>query len=50
MTPLYPAVPAGTPAVQPDKPKEQPSAAEAPEQRDLFARAQRRKLPEGQLV
>ena len=41
-----PIPPAGIPAVQLDKPKEQPSAAEGPEQRDLFARAQRRKLPD----
>lgn len=46
MTPPDPAVPAGTPIVQPDKPKEQPSAAEAPEQRNSFAHAQRRKLPD----
>jgi len=46
MTPPDPAVPAGTPVVQPDKPKEQPSAAEAPEQRNSFAHAQRRKLPD----
>jgi ribonucleoside-diphosphate reductase alpha chain len=38
--------PAGIPVLQPDKPKEQSSAAELPEQRDLFARAQRRKLPD----
>ena len=41
-----PVPPAGIPAVQLDKPKEQPSAAEGPEQRDLFAGAQRRKLPD----
>ncbi len=35
-----------TPVVQPERPKEQPSAAQSPEQRDLFARAQRRKLPD----
>src|SRR6266581_4736305 len=35
-----------TPVVQPERPKEQPSAAQCPEQRDLFARAQRRKLPD----
>lgn len=41
-----PVPPAGIPAVQLDKPKEQPPAAEGPEQRDLFAGAQRRKLPD----
>ena len=33
-----------TPVIQQENPKEQASSAEAPEQRDLFARAQRRKL------
>lgn len=35
-----------SPVVQPEKPKEQPHVPEAAEQRDLFARAQRRKLPD----
>ena len=38
--------PVGVPVVQPDKPKEQPSAAEAAEQRNSFAHAQRHKLPD----
>ncbi len=45
-TPTDPAPLAGIPAVEPEKPKEQLFVAEAPEQRDLFARAQRRKLPD----
>jgi ribonucleoside-diphosphate reductase alpha chain len=36
----------GVPVVEQDRPKEQPSATETPEQRDLFPRAQRRKLPD----
>ena len=39
----------GTPAaavVEQGQPSERPSSSEAPEQRDLFARAQRRKLPD----
>lgn len=35
-----------SPVVQPEKTKEQPHILEASEQRDLFARAQRRKLPD----
>jgi ribonucleoside-diphosphate reductase alpha chain len=34
------------PVVEQNEAKEQPLGAEAPEQRDLFARAQRRKLPD----
>jgi ribonucleoside-diphosphate reductase alpha chain len=41
------AVPSGDiPVVEQEKPKEHASAAEAPKQQDLFARAQRRKLPD----
>src|SRR6266480_5945780 len=41
------AAPSGDiPVVEQEKPKEHASAAEAPEQQDLFARAQRRKLPD----
>lgn len=36
--------PPDSPVVQPEEPKEQPHVPEAAEQRDLFARAQRRKL------
>lgn len=46
VTPTDPMPPSATPVVEQEKQKEQPSAAEAPEQRDLFARAQRRKLPD----
>jgi ribonucleoside-diphosphate reductase alpha chain len=46
ITPLDPVPTAGIPVDKADKPKEQLSAAEAPEQQDLFARAQRRKLPD----
>ncbi len=35
-----------TPVVEQNETNEQPRGAEAPEQRDLFARAQRRKLPD----
>lgn len=35
-----------SPMVQPEEPKEQPHVPEAAEQRDLFVRAQRRKLPD----
>ena len=45
-TPTDPMPPPATPVVEQEKQKEQPSAAEAPEQQDLFARAQRRKLPD----
>src|SRR5579863_6236100 len=45
MTPLDPVPPAGITVLQADKPKEKPSAAKTPEQH-LFARAQRRKLPD----
>lgn len=38
--------PPDSPVVQPEEPKEQPHVPEAAEQRDLFARAQRRKLPD----
>jgi len=41
------AVPSGDiPVVEQEKPKEHASAAEAPKRQDLFARAQRRKLPD----
>ncbi len=40
------APPPETPAVEQEKSKERASPAEAPEQQDLFARAQRRKLPD----
>jgi ribonucleoside-diphosphate reductase alpha chain len=41
------AVPSGDiPVVEQEKPKEHASAAEGPEQQDLFARAQRHKLPD----
>jgi ribonucleoside-diphosphate reductase alpha chain len=46
VTSTDPVSPAGLPAVQSDKSKEQPSAAGTPGQRDSFARAQRRKLPD----
>lgn len=39
------AQPPETPALGQDKSNQRPVAAEVPEQRDLFARAQRRKLP-----
>jgi ribonucleoside-diphosphate reductase alpha chain len=45
-TPSDSAPTVGVPAVEQNRPKEHPSATEAPEQRDLFARAQRRKLPD----
>ena len=45
-TPTDPMPPPATPVVEQDKQKAQPPAAEAPEQQDLFARAQRRKLPD----
>ena len=45
-TPTDPVPPPATPVVEQETQKEQPSAAEAPEQQDLFARAQRRKLPD----
>jgi ribonucleoside-diphosphate reductase alpha chain len=44
--PTDPVAPSATPVVEREKQKEQPFAAEAPEQQDLFARAQRRKLPD----
>ena len=44
--PTDPVPPPATPVDEREKQKEQPSAAEAPEQQDLFARAQRRKLPD----
>lgn len=37
--------PSDTPTGEQEKSKERPSATEVPEQKDLFARAQRRKLP-----
>jgi len=40
------AQPPETPALEQDKSNQRPAAAEVPEQRDLFARAQRRKLPD----
>lgn len=43
-TPTDPMPPPATPVVELETQKAQPSAAEAPEQQDLFARAQRRKL------
>lgn len=45
-SPTEPAPPPDTPAVEQEKTKERPSSLEAPEQRDLFARAQRRNLPD----
>ena len=45
-TPTDPVSPSDTAVVEQENPKEHPSVAEAPEQRDLFARAQRRKLPD----
>ena len=45
-TPSDSAPSAGIPVVEQNKPKQHSSAAEVPEQRDLFARAQRRKLPD----
>lgn len=39
-----PVPPPATPVVEEEKQKEQPSTPEAPEPRDLFAPAQRRKL------
>ncbi len=42
--PTDPVPPPATPVVEQEKQKEQPSAAEAPEQQDLFTRAQRHKL------
>lgn len=44
-TPTDPATPPA-PVVEQVKPSERPFPREAPEQRDLFARAQRRKLPD----
>jgi len=44
--PTDPAAPSATPVVEREKQNEQASAAEAPEQQDLFARAHRRKLPD----
>jgi ribonucleoside-diphosphate reductase alpha chain len=44
--PTDPVAPSATPVVEREKQKEQPFAAEAPEQQDLFARARRRKLPD----
>lgn len=44
--PTDPAPSAGAPAVEQERAKEQPSVANEPEQRDLFVRAQRRKLPD----
>lgn len=44
--PTDPVPPSAIPVVEQEKQKAQPSAGEAPEQRDLFARAQRRKLPD----
>ena len=44
--PTDPAPPAGVPAVKQECAKDQPSVTEAPEQRGLFTRAQRRKLPD----
>ncbi len=46
LTPSDPVSIADTPAVQPEKPAEHSSATEGAEQRDLFARTQRRKLPD----
>ena len=40
------AAPPGTSQAQGEKEERKPSGAEAPEQRDLFTRAQRRKLPD----
>src|SRR5712692_5199614 len=40
------APPLGTSPAQSEKEEKKPASAEAPEQRDLFARAQRRKLPD----
>jgi len=45
-TPTNPMPPPATSVVEWEKQKERPFAAEAPEQQDLFARAQRRKLPD----
>jgi ribonucleoside-diphosphate reductase alpha chain len=45
-TPTDPVSPSDTAVVEQENPKEHQSVAEAPEQRDLFARAQRRKLPD----
>jgi ribonucleoside-diphosphate reductase alpha chain len=45
-TPSDSASRVGIPVVEQNEAKEQPRGAEAPEQRDLFARAQRRKLPD----
>lgn len=44
-TPTDPATPP-TAIVEQGQPSERPSSSEAPEQKDLFARAQRRKLPD----
>jgi len=40
------APPPGTSPTQGEKEEKKPASAEAPEQRDLFIRAQRRKLPD----
>ena len=40
------ASPPGASTAQIEKEEKRPANAEAPEQRDLFARAQRRKLPD----
>jgi ribonucleoside-diphosphate reductase alpha chain len=45
-SPIEQVLPPNTPIVEQEKAKEQRSAAEAPEQQDLFARARRRKLPD----
>jgi ribonucleoside-diphosphate reductase alpha chain len=45
-TPSDSASSVGIPVVEQNEAKEQPRGAEAPEQRDLFARTQRRKLPD----
>jgi hypothetical protein len=45
-TPSDSASSAGIPVVEQNRRKEQPAATEAPEQRDMFARSQRRKLPD----
>ena len=40
------ASPSETSAAEPEKPRGKPSGAEVPEQKDLFTRARRRKLPD----
>jgi ribonucleoside-diphosphate reductase alpha chain len=45
-TPSDSALSVGIPVIEQNEAKEQPRGAEASEQRDLFARAQRRKLPD----